>query len=230
MKTSSNLKHVHFAILDENDRIADAFIGLRRYPSGLFILFITSNLYHALKEKVESAVSSLKILKPDLQVKYLKNNLNDYWGVFFKVQKLATRIVENDKNVNFYANISTQNRIAAMAVRDALATLRTRSICYYFKRGSEDGMPEIIEVPIPPSHRDITKVLPILRTLYEKGGKVNSIEEIAREVGGILSRSENFDSQARLVEYYVKKLEVYAIVRIASGKRKEVKLTGVPFP
>ncbi|RLG01976.1 MAG: hypothetical protein DRN49_00145 [Thaumarchaeota archaeon] len=230
MRIPTNSKHIHFAILDEKDGVADVFTGLRRYPSSLFILFITSNLYHTLKEKVESAVSSLKILKPELQVKYLKNDLNDYWGTFFKVRELATKIIENDKNVSFYANISTQNRVAAMAVRDALATLQTRSVCYYFKRGEgEEEMSEIIEVPIPPSHRDISKVLPILKTLYERGGKADSIEEIAKEVGRILSKSRNFDSQARLVEYYVKKLEVYAIVRVTSGRRKEVRLTGVPL-
>jgi len=230
MKTSTDSKHIHFAILDENDKIADAFVGLRRYPSSLFILFISSNLYHTFKEKVESAVSSLKILKPELQVKCLKNNLNDYWGTFFKTYELAIKMIKELGNINFYANISTQNRIAAMALRDALAALGTRSICYYFKRGGgEDEAPEILEVPIPPSHRDISKVIPILKILYEKGGKADSIEEIAREVGGILSKSEKFVSQARLVEYYIKKLEVYAIVRVSPGKRREVRLTGTPI-
>jgi hypothetical protein len=227
MKTDIDA-HVHFAILDKDDNVADSFVGLRHYPSDLFVVLITSELFHELKKRVENALENLKILLPDLRVETHNVGLKDYWGVFFKAHEIANSITQRSKNVCFYANITTLNRIAAVAVRDALATMECPAICYYYIRGkSEDERSEIHEVPVPPFSREMNKSVPILKSLYEKGGRASSIQDLARDIGKKISQSESFESQARLVEYYVRKLEIYAIVR--TTKRREVILTGTPL-
>jgi len=224
-------KSVHFTILDVDDRVSDGFVGLRHYNSDLFVLMIASTAYSSLKQKVETALDSLKILIPKLQVEFYKLDLKDYWGIFFRIHELAREIARQQKNVRFYANIGTSNRIAAMAARDAFASIGNPTICYYFKRGKgpEEEGSEIVEIPVPPPFRDYEKTIPILKTLYEIGGRAESIEEITRRIGDKLSRSDNPLSQARLVEYYIRKLEVYAIVKTVSGRKCEVMLTGAPL-
>jgi hypothetical protein len=220
--------NIHFAILDKGDNVAEGFTGLRHYPSDLFVVFIASELFHELKKKVDNALENLKILIPDLRVETHNVGLKDYWGIFFKTREIANDLAQRFKNVFFYANITTLNRIAALAVRDALATIERPSICYYYIRGkSEEERSEIREVPVPPFSREMNKSIPILKSLYEKGGRANSIQDIARDIGKKISQSESFESQARLVEYYVRKLEVYAVVR--TTKRREVVLTGSPL-
>lgn len=222
---------VHFAILDSDDIVANGFVGLRHYRSDLFILFVTSQLFHHFKEKIDNALENLRILLPDLKVEYHNVNLNDYWGIFFKAHDIAKTILERNNNVNFFANITTSNRIAAMALRDALASIDCPAICYYYKQGiGEEERSEIIEVPISPPLREINKTIPILRSLYENGGRADSIEDVARDVGGKISKSDNFGSQAKLVEYYIRKLEIYAVVKTVPGKKREVLLTGSSFP
>ncbi|MGQ9468912.1 MAG: hypothetical protein ACUVTD_03680 [Nitrososphaerales archaeon] len=227
MKANINV-NIHFAILDRDDNVADAFTGLRHYPSDLFVVFITADLFHELKKRVDNALENLKILIPDLRVETHNVGLKEYWGIFFKAHEIANNIAQRFKNVYFYANITTLNRIAAIAIRDALATIERPAICYYYIRGkSEEEKSEIHEVPVPPFSREMHKSVPILKSLYEKGGCASSIQDIARDVGEKISQSESFESQARLVEYYVRKLEVYAVVR--TTKRREVVLTGSPL-
>lgn len=226
MKTSINT-YIHFAVLDKNDNVADCFIGLRRYPSTKFILFITSDLFHDLKRNVDNALESLRILLPELEVETHNTKLKDYWELFFKTEEICEGITKNFKNVHFFANITTQNRIAALAIRDALAAIGKSAICYYCIRGkSEEERTEILEVPVIPFTREISKSIPILKSLYKKGGKASSIEDIASDVGQELSRSKSFGSRAKLVEYYIKKLEIYAVVKTMPGKKREVILTG----
>jgi len=226
MKTNINT-YIHFAVLDKDDNVADCFVGLRRYPSTKFILFITSDLFHDLKRSVDNALESLKILIPDLKVEIHNTKLKDYWEIFFKTQEICEKIANNSKNVHFYANISTKNRIAALAIRDALAAVGRSAVCYYRIRGkSEEERTEILEVPVIPFAREISRSIPILRSLYERGGKASSIEDIAKDIGEKLSRSKSFGSRAKLVEYYIRKLEIYAVVRTIPGKKRGVILTG----
>lgn len=229
MKTNID-SHVHFAIFDKNDSVAEGFVGLRRYPSDLFILFITSDLFQEYKEKIDNALESLKILIPDLKVERHSLKLRDYWSVFFKAQEIAKELSEHNKDSQFYVNITTSNRIAAMAVRDALSTIERPGKCYYLIRGKgEEERSELIEVPVPPFSKEMTKSIPILKSLYKKDGRAESIEELAKDIGREMSQSDNLESQAKLVEYYVRKLEVYAVVTTNPGKKREVILTGAPL-
>ncbi len=222
---------VHFAIFDAEDRVAHGFVGLRHYRSDLFILFVTSKLFRSFKDRIEEALENLKILLPDVKVDYHKVDLKDYWGTFFKSLELAKKISEELPNVNFFANISTLNKVASMAVRDALSALDRPAVCYYYRQGTEDEeTSEIIEVPISPSFREIDKIIPILRSLYMKGGKADSLEDIAKDIGDKISNSENLGSQAKLIKYYIRKLEIHAIVRTVPGKKREILLTGASMP
>jgi hypothetical protein len=222
---------VHFAILDQEDKVPDALVGLRHYSANSFVLLIDSSVFSDLSQQIDDSVENLKILVPNLEVQKFKVDLKDYWGIFFDVYNRAKEIENRTNDVKFFVNISTVNRVAAMALRDAFAATTSTAICYYFRRarGPEKGGSRVIEIPIPASLRDMEKAIPVLKALYEGGGTAESIDDLTKRVGDQMSQSENYQSQARLVEYYVKKLEVHAIVRLGGRKKREVSLTGAPM-
>jgi hypothetical protein len=222
---------VHFAVLDQDDRVADALVGLRHYSADSFALLIDSSVFTDLGQQIDDSVENLQILVPNLEVQKFKVDLRDYWGIFFDVYNCAKDFENRSGDVKFFVNISTSNRVAAMAMRDAFAALSSTAICYYFRhaRGPEKAGSRVVEIPIPTALRDMEKTIPVLKALYESGGTAESIDVLTRRVGDQMSQSENYQSQARLVEYYVKKLELHAIVRLGGKRKREVSLTGAPM-